>query len=136
MMIRSQPSRGSALQRAGDVELHLGHLAGKARSCHGGGQVQHGAGGGYVKILYDHYIKVSNDELLWLRTFEKPFFWQVQLLRHSGQRDCLDGAGWLGGEGRARFSPGWLPRDSDHVLPISHCSSSMLIRIFTFCSDS
>ena len=89
-----------------------------------------------VKILYDHYIKASNDELLWLRLFEKPFFWQVQLLRHPGQRDCLDGAGWLGGEGRARLRPGWLPRDSDHVLPISHCSSSMFIRTFTFCSDS
>ena len=59
-----------------------------------------------VKILYDHYITASNDELLWLRTFEKPFFWQVQLLRHPGQRDCLDGAGWLGRGGCARLRPG------------------------------
>ena len=89
-----------------------------------------------VKILYDHYITASNDELLWLRTLDQPFLWQVQLLRHPGQRDCLDGAGWLGREGCARLRPGWWPRDSDHVLPISHCSSSMFIRIFTFCSDS
>ena len=40
LMSRSHAPRGRAVERVGDVELHIGHLAALARPCHGGGQVR------------------------------------------------------------------------------------------------